>query len=247
MKWVSCDFFRLLFLSLLFLAHLIKSVFMQLKQRQEHRACTHTRTHHIATSFTEIKFIFRHFRCINNNDDLYDVLGSSPFLYTLYVFRGLSCHRTTLSFHFFLFFRFFHLLVRFWSLSYLFACSLTRSLANLFYESERSFIWLTFIDDSRDIAVVRCWNMCVYSITFGKTERNDCMRFWTDNSNYEFHVSVWAGARKCYVSRVLCACVCRNKTESASLLTCGFWLLIRDGRRRRRRRRAYTTLFEIII
>lgn len=51
---------------------------------------------HIATSFTEIKFIFRHFRCINNNDDLYDVLGSSPFLYTLYVLSRalLSPHYT---------------------------------------------------------------------------------------------------------------------------------------------------------
>lgn len=180
------EFFLLIFfsfsLALSCFWHIWSKAYLCNRETRAQRAYT---THHIATSFTEIKFIFRHFQCINNNDDLYDVLGSSPFLYaSLYV---SFCH-TTLSF-----FLFIHLLVRFWSLSYLLACSLARSLACLQIRSmlAYSFAWHIHrrlkreTSQSLDAKIYVCW-----VLHLAKNERNDCMRFWTDNSNYEFHVRV---------------------------------------------------------
>lgn len=88
-------------------------------------------------------------------------------LYSICFSEALLLPHRTFFLFLILFFCFFHLLVRFWSLSYLFACSLTRSFACKFVLwAKRSFICLTFIDDSRDIAVVRCWNICVYTVHY---------------------------------------------------------------------------------
>lgn len=123
--------------------------------------------------------------------------------------------------------------------------SLVRSLVRLQIcsMSERSFIWLTFIDDSGDITVVRCWNICVYTVLH-LAKMNETIVCASELTTAIMNF-VYACARVNVICRECCVRACVRVWKQDRIgIAINLWVLVVDSRWTTT---TTTTLFEIII